>query len=107
MRLPLQIEDLKLCLEPRLPGEVLLAVSVDLEQLYCLGSSLQALDAMPLEQRLVFELQDGTFCIWPGPPSESKPAADTAVEGLSERERGHSEMPDHARVRPLLLANIQ
>ena len=77
--LSLQVTDLRLCSEPRLPGELVLAVSVDLGRLACLGQDLRLLDDAAPGTKLVFEMADGTYLVWPGMPDDwaAPTAADT------------------------------
>ena len=73
LRPNLQVTDLRLCFEPRLPGELVLAVSVDLGRLDCLGQDLRLLDDAAPGTKLVFEMADGTYLVWPGMPDEWAP----------------------------------
>lgn len=67
------MQDLSFCREPALPGELLLAASLDLEQLDCIGSDWGALDELRGGPLLVAELADGNLCMWPELPEGWSP----------------------------------
>ena len=51
----------------------MLAVSVDLGRLACLGQDLRLLDDAAPGTKLVFEMVDGSYLMWPGLPDDWAP----------------------------------
>lgn len=91
--------DLSLCREPDLPGDLLLAVSLDLEALDCIGSNLSALSELESRPRLLFQLSNGSFLTWPKLP-EGWRGCKEAAEGLSEEQQQQSGGEENSELEP-------
>jgi hypothetical protein len=70
------VEDRSLCCEPQLPGELLLAASLDLQTLDNIGRrEPRLLDQAQADMLLVLELKDGSQLIWPQSALRGEPLA--------------------------------
>ena len=82
----LQVNDRAFCNQLQAPGNLLLAVSLDLATLQNIGTDLRVLDKSEAPLQLVFELTDGCFLTWPS--LRTADSSQDLSEAVEKREFG-------------------